>query len=148
MTTPTTNYGWPVPVDGASETTWGDENNDCWNEADADLYAVATTVPLTAKDATFTFGLANLGNTSRKTDATATGWTIAPQSSVTWPVGSVLPFRLSNAAGAVTLSPGVGVTLNWAGSSSTGARTLSAGAMGTIYREASDVWVVAGTGIS
>ena len=40
MPHPTVHFGWPRPVVNASESTWGAETNQCWEQADAALKAV------------------------------------------------------------------------------------------------------------
>lgn len=99
------------------------------------------------KDASYTYGLADRGILYRHTDGTGRAWTIPPNSSVAFPLGTVLPGR-NVGSGAVTLTRGSGVALRIAGSTTDQNVTCAQWAMWTAVKEAADTWVVSGTGLS
>ncbi|AMK19325.1 DUF2793 domain-containing protein [Sphingobium sp. MI1205] len=75
----------------------------------------AASGPTTQSGTTYTAVRADAGGYILFTNASPVTFTIPPEASVSWPAGSVLTFE-QNGAGAVTVSPGAGVTIHSRGS--------------------------------
>lgn len=89
--------------------------------------------------ANYTLVLADAGRTVEMDLAGANTLTIPPNSSVAFPVGTIVNFT-QKGAGQTTITPGSGVTLR----SRAGLKTAGQWAMGTLYKRATDEWVVGG----
>lgn len=87
-----------------------------------------------------TAALTGIGNYIRFTNASASAFTIPPQSSVAWPDDAEIHVRRA-AAGNLTLTPGSGVTLN---APSGGTLVMTNAMTVTLKRVAADVWDVIG----
>ncbi len=87
-----------------------------------------------------TAGLADAGSYLRFTNAAAVGYTIPPQSSVSWAANTAIEIRRAG-AGNLTLSPGAGVTLN---APSGGTLMLTDRMSVMLKRVSADVWDVVG----
>lgn len=98
-------------------------------------------------DYTFVLADANNGFLHPAADTTGRTWTIPANSSVAYPVGTVLTFINENAAGSLTIAI-TSDTLRLGGSSSTGSRTLAANGMATAIKITSTVWYISGTGLT
>lgn len=97
--------------------------------------------PVTTQTGTsYTAVLADANSYVRFTNAAAVAFTIPPNSSVAFPIGTVIEFE-QGGAGALTITAGVGVTLN-----SRGADLVLAGqyAIGAAKKVATDTWTVTG----
>ena len=123
----TGNSGKFLSTDGSS-LSWQDQ-----------AYTSAIT---TVSGTTYTFVADDYKKTVLCTSASAVTLTIPPQSSVTWPTGSILTI-VQNGTGQVTVQGDTGVTLNTQGAS--GARkTRYQHQMASVYRTASDTWMITG----
>ncbi len=100
--------------------------------------------PQNAQSGAYTLVLADRGKDLYLTSSGAL--TIPPNSSVAFPLGTTIAF--TNDGSARTLTQGVGVTIKWAGSGTTGNRTLGSGSMGAIKKVGTDTWYVSGAGVS
>lgn len=122
-----------VAQDGqaAGAFTLGDERQ--INDSLAGLFvdAVSTT--------TYTFVATDYGKLKESTNAGATTFTVPPNASVGFQVGTVISFR-QYGAGQLTIAPGAGVTLRTASSLTTRAQYSS----GALHKRATDEWVVTG----
>jgi hypothetical protein len=94
------------------------------------------------------FTLAQAGTLVRHTSASAHAYTIDPVGTTAYPVGTVIQVRNGVAGGDITLTRGSGVSLYLAGSTTDANVTVAAGGLATLVHEASDVWLVAGAGLS
>lgn len=100
-----------------------------------------STVAVSAQTASYTLTLADAGGAVEVTSATATTVTVPPNSSVAFPVGTVIELAQIG-AGQVTVAAGAGVTIqNRAGAALTLAAQYS---VATIRKRSSDVWLIAG----
>lgn len=99
------------------------------------------------QDATYTMALADSGRTVAHTSASAHAWTIPPNSSVAYPIGTVIVV-VNTGSGAVTLTRGSGVALRKAGSSTDANATLAQHGVGTLIKAGTNSWYVSGSGIS
>ena len=89
---------------------------------------------------TYTLALADASSLVGCANASPIALTIPPNSSVAFPVGSIVHIS-QDGAGAVTVTPGVGVTINRAAAT---AKTRAQWAMLTIIKRATDTWQLAG----
>jgi hypothetical protein len=80
-------------------------------------------------------------------DTTARVWTIPANSSVAYPVGTMVTFVNQNAAGVLTLSITTD-TMRLAGAGTTGSRTLAANGIATAYKLTTTEWIISGTGLT
>ncbi len=74
-------------------------------------------------------------------------WTLPPDASANFPVGTVILVR-NTAAGSITLTRGAGVTLRLAGSATSKDVALAQWGMASLFQEAINIWVCSGTGVS
>lgn len=123
-----TNYAKVSYWDGATETT------------DAILDSQIT--PVTPNDqtgTTYTFVLADGSRTVTGSNASAQTHTVPPNSSVPYPLGTVLT-DIQKGAGQITIAPGSGVTLQ----SAHGLKTSAQWATVSLTKILTDTWVVSG----
>lgn len=80
-------------------------------------------------------------------DTTARTWTIPANASVAFPIGTAVTFVNENGAGVVTIAI-TSDTLRWAGSGTTGSRSLAANGMATALKVTSTEWCISGTGLT
>jgi len=73
--------------------------------------------------------------------------TIPPNSSVAFPIGTTIPV-VNDGSGVRTITQGAGVTLKWAGTGTTGNRSLAVGGLCNLLKVATDTWFVSGAGLS
>lgn len=105
-------------------------------------------IPMSAKTAAFALAIADEGVGCRYTGAAA-AVTINPVATTAYTVGAVIPIRNAhNSTGALTLTRGAGVELRIAGQTTDQNVTVAVGGLAFLIHEASDVWLVSGTGIS
>lgn len=105
-------------------------------------------VPLTVRDADYTFVMDDAGRGARHTSASAHAWTIPPISSVVWPIGTTIYGRNYTTGGNITLTRGGGVVLRVAGSATDSNKTITANGEFSVTMEANDIWVARGVNIS
>jgi hypothetical protein len=104
-------------------------------------------LPVNEEDAAYTFTLSDAGKMVRGNNASAMAWTIPPNSSVAFPIGTAITVR-NVGAGTITLTRGSGVTQYLAGGSTSKDVALTQWGLATLIQEAANSWVVAGNGIS
>lgn len=80
-------------------------------------------------------------------DTTARIWTIPANSSVAFPIGTVVTFDNDAAAGAITIAITTD-TLVMVGTGSTGSRTLASGGQATALKVTSTRWRISGVGLT
>lgn len=103
--------------------------------------------PINHRNSAYTFVLGDAGKTIYHSEATtAHVYTIPPNASVAFPVGTVINIRNKQASGVITLSI-TSDTLRW-GADGTGSRSLAAGAAVSIQKMETTEWVLTGSGIS
>jgi hypothetical protein len=102
---------------------------------------------INTQDGDYTLVLADSGKTVRHTNGSGHAHTIPPVGSVAWPIGSMVRFR-NVGAGAVTITRGASVALRIAGVSTDANVTLAQWGDAVATMEASNTWVISGTGIS
>lgn len=97
------------------------------------------TVAISTQAADYTLALGDAGSEVEGTKATAQTITIPPNSTVAFPVGTVINIRQMG-AGQITVAAGVGVTLR----APRGAKTAVLYATVSLVKRAADEWVLAG----
>lgn len=102
-------------------------------------------LPQNQQTGNYTLALTDMGKHVFATSSAFT-ITIPANSSVAFPVGSAITIFTGDAA--KTLAPAGGVSLIWAGTASTGSRTLGINSLVTVVKLQTDVWVVSGAGLS
>lgn len=107
--------------------------------------AADTTITANTQTGSYTLVLGDAGKTIEQNSASATVVTIPPNSSVAFPVGTVLEVcRIG--AGSVTITPGSGVTIpNRLEAAGTTSRTLTSQySAASLRKRATDAWVLVG----
>ena len=94
--------------------------------------------PVVDRNATSSFGSTDSGKTIRKTNTTAYTWTIQPDSTTNYPIGSWIEVLHDSTAGDVTIARGAGVVL-MSGTSDTNV-TVTAGNSGRVQKVAANRW--------
>lgn len=108
----------------------------------ADLESTVRPARIVAETGSITLDLDHANRVVEVNLSTATTVTVPPDSSVPFPIGTVIVVYQHNAG--VTISPGSGVTLRSA-TNRTGARTLAGTyAEGSLRKRASNDWVLVG----
>jgi hypothetical protein len=108
----------------------------------AELYGMVGTVgsaAISTKTGAYTFALVDVGTVVEGNSASSLDFTVPPNSSVAFAVGSVLEVRQIG-AGQVTIVPGSGVTLRTPSSLT----TRTAWSSVSLHKRATNEWVVAG----
>lgn len=103
--------------------------------------------PITTQDAAYSFGLADAGQTIRHTSATPHAWTIEPDGTTDFPIGTTIVLR-NVGSGAVTITRGSGVALRIGGVSTDSNKTMAQWGLATLLKEAADTWVISGAGVT
>lgn len=106
-------------------------------------------IPQDSQSAAYTFALTDAGKhiLHPSADTTARVFTIPANSSVAFPIGTVLTIINQNAAGVITLSI-TSDTMRWAPSGTTGSRSLSANGVATVVKLTATEWILNGVGLS
>lgn len=104
-------------------------------------------IPQNLQNGNYTAVLADASKCIESSSGGGYTWTIPANSSVAYPVGSVLTFAHLGGGGSVTIAITTD-TLFLAGSGSTGSRTLAQYGMATARKVASTQWLITGTGLS
>lgn len=100
-------------------------------------------LPVVGIDANRTFGLTDSGKMIRLTGTTARTWTIPPNSSVAFPIGTVIVLRTAS-TGTVAVARGASVALRSNGSSTDADKTIPAYTKAVLTQEAANVWTIDG----
>lgn len=104
-------------------------------------------IPIGTHDATYSFSIDDCGRLSRHTSGSAHAWTINPTATTAYPIGTTIAVR-NVGAGVVTITRGAGVTLRKAGNATSADVALAQWGLATMVHEATDTWVITGTGIT
>jgi len=105
--------------------------------------------PINDQSTAYTLVLADAGKTilHPSADTTARTFTIPDNSSVAYPLGTVLTFVNQNGAGVVTIAITTD-TMRLAGAGTTGSRTLAANGVATCVKLTSTEWIISGNGLT
>lgn len=104
-------------------------------------------LPQNIQNATYSFVLADRGRSVGKDNSTAYTYTIPANSSVAFPVGSVITVFNHNATSNITIAITTD-TLRLAGTTTTGSRTLAPYGFCTLFKVSSTVWLAGGPGLT
>ena len=131
----------PLPVPGSSTGTWGTELND-WlliaHNADGTLKDLIAT--FSQAGTAYTLALTDAGKVGEFSSGSAVTVTIPPNSAVAFPVGTVIVLTQIG-AGAVSVAPGSGVTLN---SPSNYRKIASQYSSVSLRKRATNTWILDG----
>lgn len=139
----------------------GTSNNPAWAQVNL-ANGVAGTLPATAvgavpnwtsnaQNTNYTFVLADAGKQvlHANSDSTARTYTVPPNSSVAFVIGTTIMLVDDSAAGgADTLAQGAGVTIVLGGTATTGNRTIAVGGIVFVTKTATNRWIVWGNGVT
>ena len=117
--------------------------------ADASPTWESPTIPQNSQAADYTLVLSDSGKHifHPGTDGPSRTYTIPENTSVAFPIGTVVTFVNQNGAGSVLIAITSDV-MRLAGVGSTGTRTLAANGVATALKIASTEWIISGTGLS
>ena len=104
-------------------------------------------IPKNAQNSAYTIAAADQGKVIFSENVAGQTVTIPANATVAIPVEAAIAIR-NRGSNPITVSPAGGVTLRWAGSASTGARTVATDGFAALYQEKADEWVISGTGVS
>lgn len=103
-------------------------------------------MPANGQNGNYTLVLTDAGKCIARTSGGAATWTIPANSSVAFPLGTVVSFfNLSATSVSIAITTD---TMYLAGAGSTGARTLAQYGVATAYKFGASEWVISGTGLS
>lgn len=92
----------------------------------------------------YTLVIGDAGDVVEMSNASANVLTVPPNSSVAFPVGTAIDV-VQTGAGATTVTPGAGVTINYYSPTSAATRSIKAQwAAATLIKRATDTWVLIG----
>ena len=103
--------------------------------------------PVNNQNVNYTFALGDAGGMVRANSAGAIAWTIPPNASVAYPVGTCIVVR-NVGAGVVTLTRGAAVTQLLAGSGTSKDVALAQWGLATLIQEGVNNWTINGAGVS
>lgn len=105
--------------------------------------------PQNSQSAAYTLVLSDAGKTifHPSADTTARNWTIPANSSVAFPVGTLVGFTNQNGAGVISILITTD-TMRLAGAGTTGTRTLAANGKAVAEKVTSTEWIISGTGLT
>lgn len=141
-----------VPYNGATADVNLGSKNLIANEVTAGgvtLSDRAKGLPQDSKSADYTLVLGDAGKhlLHPSADTTARTFTIPANSSVAFPIGTVVSFVNQNAAGIVSIAITTD-TMRLAGAGSTGTRSLAANGIATAIKLTSTEWIISGVGLT
>lgn len=107
------------------------------------------TLTVNTQSGAYTLVLTDAGKCIRHDNGTAHIWTIPLNSSVAFPVGTVITMRNYSSGGIITVTADSTSALYVAGSSGGNVdATIAQNGMATIVQEATDIWVISGSGVA
>lgn len=101
-------------------------------------------LPQVTQSGNYTLALSDRGKSVSFTSGTMT---IPANATVAFPIGTVIGF-FNNSSSSRTIAAAGGVTLRLSGTTTTGSRTLAAYTFASIYKYATDGWVISGAGVT
>lgn len=141
-----------VPDTASASVAWGGITGTLSDQTDLQT-ALDAKAPLSvtqnSQSAAYTLVLSDAGKHiyHPSADTTARIWTIPANSSVAFPIGTVVTFVNDNGAGVITIAI-TSDTLRLAGAGTTGSRTLAANGIATAIKMTSTSWQINGTGLT
>lgn len=104
--------------------------------------------PLNAQNGNYTLALTDSGKRIYSKNTGAQAITVPTNASVAFPVDDTLVTIVNRGTTALTIAPAGGVTLERAGTTQTGTRTLAAKGIATLQKVETDIWMVSGSGLT
>ena len=101
-------------------------------------------IPQSTQNGTYTFALSDAGSQVYHSSASAHTWTIPANSSVAFPVGSVITLVNDNGGGNVTVAITTDTLRRGDGTAGTGSRTLGPDAVASLVKITSTSWMITG----
>ena len=137
-----TTSGWTSSNDGPGTGM----NSDLLD----DLHATdILTMRQNLRNASYTLALSDIGKTIYKTDNFARTWTIPPNSSVAFPIGTAITMIHDHNGGVlITIARGAGVSLILAGDGTDKDCSLAGYGVATIIKVETDKWYCSGNGVT
>jgi hypothetical protein len=137
----TPNYNWPLIEPTDFVTNLPADFETFADEVDADVFELATEVPINAQTGTtYTLVLADAGKLITGDNASPITITVPPESSVPFAIGTRIDV-LAIGTGQITLAQGSGVTIN----SKAGNKKLTAqGSAGSLIKTDTNIWWLVG----
>ena len=101
------------------------------------------------QNANYTLDLTDANGHIYKSNSTAYAWTIPPNSSKAFAIGTVIMLVNAGSAGAITVTRGSGVVLRWMNGVGTDAnRTLGVYGWALLLKVATDTWLIGGSALT
>ena len=104
-------------------------------------------IPQVTFSANATLALSDAGKHYYSTSSSALTLTVPNNASAGFAVGSAINL-INQGTGTITVAQGTGVTMYFAGNSTSGNRTVSSYGVATIQKVATDTWFIVGVGIT
>jgi hypothetical protein len=111
------------------------------------LDALASVVQNT-KNENYQLALTDANKHIYKSNTTAYAWTVPPNSSVAFPIGTVVTLVNGGSSGAITVTRGASVVIRLAGDGTDSDKTLAAYGLATLLKVATDTWFISGAGVT
>lgn len=105
------------------------------------------TLSVNTQSGAYTLVLADAGKLIRSASGTH-AWTVPPNSSVAFPIGTVISLRNAVGGGTVTITRGSGVSIYIGGETTSKDPTFAEGGIATLVKEDTNTWVVSGAGLT
>jgi len=102
---------------------------------------------LNTKSTAYTLVLTDQGKMIRSATGTF-AWTVPPNSSVAFPIGTVISLRNGVAGGTITITRGSGVAIYIGGETTNKNPAFAQGGHATLIKEETNTWVVSGSGLT
>ena len=83
-----------------------------------------------------------------KSNTSAYAWTVPPNSSVAFPIGTVVTLVNGGSSGSITVTRGASVVIRLAGDGTDSDKTLAAYGLATLLKVATDTWFISGSGVT
>lgn len=108
----------------------------------------ATGLTQNVRNASYTLEISDKGKHIYHSDGTARTYTVPPNSSVAFPIGTTITIvnDASSSGGTITLAQGSGVTIIDSNTGSSGSKTMDRYGMATLLKVGTDRWYVSGSG--
>jgi hypothetical protein len=104
-------------------------------------------IPKNVQSAAYTLAVTDRGKMIFSQNVAGQAITIPANADVALPVEMAVGIR-NRGTNPITVAPAAGVTLRWAGSVSTGARTVATNGLAMLHQELANEWVISGAGVS
>jgi hypothetical protein len=111
------------------------------------LNALAS-VTQNTQNGNYTLDLADANKHIYKDNTSAYAWTVPPNSSKAFPIGTTVTMVNAGSSGAITITRDTGVAIITAGSGTDSNKTLAPYGLATLLKVATNTWYISGAGVS